>query len=86
MRPGSARSRRGNRASSTLVTKRPESELEGGLAFPVNYFFNYAFPVEKYIKIIALDIHRDKIQSRSNNAGFPVIVIVMKYLSTIASD
>jgi len=75
------------RRAATLVTKRPQSELCAIGAFAVDYFFGYPVPVEKHVEIIALDIHADEIQQQEQHRWrFPVIVIIVKDLSIVASD
>ena len=76
----------GKRAA-TLVTKGPQSELCAASAFAVDHFFGYPVSVEKHVEVIALDIHADEIQQHEQHRGrFPVIVIVVKDLTIVASD
>ena len=76
----------GKRAA-TLITKWPQSELCAIGAFAVDHFFGYPVPVEKHVEIIALDIQADEIQQQEQQRWrFPVIVIVVKDISIVASD
>jgi len=76
----------GKRAG-TLVTKGPQSELCATGPFAVDHFFGYPVPVEKHVEIIALDIHANEIQQYEQHRWrFPVIVIVVKDISIVASD
>jgi hypothetical protein len=73
--------------AARLVTKGPQSKSSAIGAFAVDHFFSYPIPVEKYIEVIALDIHANKIQQQEQHCRrFPVIVIVVKDLSIVASD
>jgi hypothetical protein len=76
-----------SKRAATLFTKGPQSESSAIGAFAIDHFFSYPVPVEKYIEIIALDIHANEIQQQEQHCRrFPVIVIVVKDLSIVPSD
>jgi hypothetical protein len=73
--------------AATLITKGPQSESRAIGAIAVDHFLSYPVPIEEYIEIIAFDIHTNKIQQQEQHCRrLPVIVIVVKYLSIVASD
>ena len=76
-----------SKRAATLVTEGPQFELCAASAFAVDDFFGYPVSVEKHVEVIALDIHADEIQyQEQHRRRFPVIVIVVKDLTIVASD